>query len=339
MRSIQPQKIGLSRYWIIGLLFLALTSIFVTRAVTGEPQSPEETSVAWLEPNAIGVFEVVGRVPEEHLQGAIVRFQPGDGIATYLHGERNGDEIRVTVRWEMDQPNRIYCLSSPGKRDEWSVVSGGGTVRIFDGGVDVTENAKSTYRLWNTGKIQPTASANGSDTRYPYNTVSTQFDGSGAIVLPPNMGCRIELQGGTFDDLTATYTFSAEPYISITPVLDISYETETFVGNPNCCNFGLLAGLNRQIYQRFNVPFYGRHAGVGWQFMTDDQLDDIEEANYVLVTFPPTPRNPYSGRTCAGWRHHPYSSWHKKRRDSDQSDLGRPYSIYAAADSRAMGRR
>ena len=53
---------------------------------------------------SINVVDLVGLVPQEHLQGAIVRFQSWFGVALYEAGERAGDIVTLTLRMRVPNP-------------------------------------------------------------------------------------------------------------------------------------------------------------------------------------------------------------------------------------------
>jgi len=79
---------------------------------SGNPANPEMVNVpSWIEPKALNVSDLVGRVPEEHLRDIIVTTGGnggGGGLVQYLDGKRVGNKVTLHVALK---PNLVESQS------------------------------------------------------------------------------------------------------------------------------------------------------------------------------------------------------------------------------------
>ncbi len=248
------------------------------------PVQAQSAAPAWLEPKGIHVADLVGLIPEAQLQELIVVYQPGEGMVQYVSGERDGDTVTITVSYDMNEGDEVLCLGKPARLDEWASIQPGGTMRIFSAGQDVTADAVAFTQLWEGGMVQPMRGYDGLSRYHPIDT-KLQFDANGAIILPPNSGCEIELSGTLYHDLTAVFTLDAPQKITLTPIFSESQTFNSFISGESS-GYSILQGLLDQVWDRFRaVVSGGRHGGF-W-YPAQKQATDLQGADYVLVKFPP----------------------------------------------------
>lgn len=259
------------------LMVLMLASAVVNRQLRAQDAAPAATpqDLDWIEPRGINVVDLVGLVPEEHLQDSIVRFQPWYGVALYDSGQRNGDLVTLTLRMATGAGNTVFCPGKPGERDEWPSVAPAGTARIFTGARDITDKA-----VWMehapAGLIKPTANAL-SNARYPVAQGAPTFAQDGALQIPANMGCVIFLDTA-YTAVTVVFTLTAPERIRLTPVGSQTMTFRSYIGPGNA---GRVDSLRNQMRARYG----DRHDEVGLQLPAG--------AEFYLANYPTTPVNPY----------------------------------------------
>ena len=265
------------RGWLLLMLALGASFMSARTPVLAQAQvwPAAPAALDWIEPRGINVVDLVGLVPESHLQGAVVRFQSWFGVATYVAGERNGDTVNLTLRMATGQRNVAFCPGRPGERDEWPSVAPAGTARIFAGSQEITDQA-SWIHYFAAGQVQPIANATSND-RYPLTQEPVTRTEDGALVIPANMGCIIFLNA-PFDDVRIAFVLDAPQKIHVT---DSGSQTVTFRSYIGVGNAGKLAALSAQMRDRYG----DRH--------DETDLQPPAGADFFLTNFPTTPVNPY----------------------------------------------
>lgn len=242
------------------------------------PQAPSGTS--WLEPRGINVADLVGLVPEEHLRNAIINYG-GEGLAQYISGQRNGSTVTIEARMIPRFAATftiVPCLGKAAQLDEWPSPSPAATVRLFNGGTDVTRQVALLF-FGPAGLILPRYNSSAVRRYGDFSQAQVEFTGDGALVLPANMGCSIYLNG-RYLNLTARFAFSDVPQIAVSPLGSETFLFQSYMG-PGAS--GVFQALNAQMLDRYGM----RHSKF--------QLNIPAGAEYILVKYPPTPIDPYAG--------------------------------------------
>jgi hypothetical protein len=242
----------------------------VRQESVASPAAPE-----WIEPRGLSIVDLVGAVPEEHLQGSIVRYWPGAGLALYEWGRRDGDTVTIRVKIIMQYRNMTMCLGKPGDRDEWPVTVPESAMRLFDNGVEVTRQLASDFEYFPAGFILPNANSEGQ--RYPEYGGQVRYNAAGEVIVPANSGCWFWLQNPA-SNLTAEFRFQSPPVVSMHTLGSQTFTFNSYVG-PGYA--GLLGSLQDQMSDRFGA----RH-----QYF---DFTPPAGTNYILVRYPLTPVDPY----------------------------------------------
>jgi hypothetical protein len=246
----------------------------------------EAAQVDWLEPQGLSIIQLVGRVPDAELQGALISYGSGFGIVRYRSGNRQGDVVTINVdivpRWITAggwSGTLFGCLGQAARLDQWGVRAPQSTMRLYQNDEDIT--SKLTYfEYFESGQIHPIRSANDtSDSRYPEVVVnSVQRDASGAVILPANQGCQLTLTG-FYDNLKATFVINAPPSVDVQLLGKETFTFHSYIG-PGYA--GHLAALSNQMSSRFAA----RHEKV--------TLNPPAGTEYLFVNLPATPVDPYT---------------------------------------------
>ncbi len=256
---------------------LAVQSLHAGTATTVagvEPATP--AAIDWLEPRGVNVVDLVGLVPEEHLMDTIVRSLPGVGLALYDGGERDGDTVRLRLRYSSSPTDTVLCPGKPASFDEWPSAAPAGTMRVYADGQEITSQVQGSYNYFPAGQNQPAANT-GAQFRYPSTQASTVFAGDGAVQVPANLGCEFRLDQG-YANVTAEFVFNLPARISVTVLGSAAGTFRSYIG-PGYA--GQLDSLRSQMQARYK----NRH----------DDIDVSPPAGteFILVKFPPTPVDPY----------------------------------------------
>ncbi len=249
------------------------------------PTAPTQPN--WLEPRGINIVDLVGEVPEAHLQGAILSYMAG--YVQYESGTREGDIVTINTRvtprfFEVSGGlgTRTACLGMHGFFDQQTTVMPAGTARFFNGDRDVTESAY-VVRYNPAGQRQPVAPPRALD-RYPVgDDRAARFDDDGALIIPANMGCVLNLQG-KFENLRATFVFNAPKLIEIDVLGSESFAFRSYIGVGDA---GAIDPLRSQLVRRFGE----RHDKF--------ELSPPGGTEFVLLNYPPTPVDPYASPRTA----------------------------------------
>ena len=245
------------------------------------------TQPNWLEPRGINIVDLVGEVPEAHLQGAILSYMAG--YVQYESGTREGDVVTINTRitprfFEVSGGlgTRTACLGMHGFFDQQTTVMPAGTARFFNGDRDVTESAY-VVRYNPAGQRQPVAPPRAFD-RYPVgDDRAARFDDDGALIIPANMGCVLNLQG-KFENLRAIFVFNAPKLIEIDVLGSESFAFRSYIGVGDA---GAIDPLRSQLVRRFGE----RHDKF--------ELSPPGGTEFVLLNYPPTPVDPYASPRTA----------------------------------------
>lgn len=241
------------------------------------PQPP-----AWLEPRMMSIADFVGFVPESTLQNAILTYSTATGMATYISGKREYDQVEITVKVTpryvsagQETVTQIGCLGQIAVYDQWPAAIPPSKMRLYSNGQEITP---AIYQLMTVpaGLVQP----QGNSTeyyRYPYG--ASQWVGPASpLSIPANMGCSMTLPGRQ-PNLTAIFTVKSPAYIKPTYLGSETFNAHSYIGTGST---GVLDSLNAQMTHRFGT----RHDKF--------TLSPISGADYALVVFPPTPLDPYA---------------------------------------------
>ena len=153
-------------------------------------------------------------------------------------------------------------------------------MRVFENGNDVT-----TQILPNNLDYIPASQRlpdNGGDGWWRYEFLWDQavsFTADGAINVPANMGCEFILPGRR-GVLTAEFVFQSAPQIMVEVLGSETFTFHSYIGPGNA---GVMGNLNNQMKRRYG----NRH----------DKFDlhPVDGTDYILVKYPPTPVDPYTG--------------------------------------------
>lgn len=245
---------------------------------TVEPASP--SAIDWLEPRGLSIVDMVGLVPEEHLNNAILAFD--QGIVQYESGQRNGNTVTINVRiypnfYDNGAVALFNCVGQSAFFDQWPVAVPESSVRFYSGNQDVTQKIVHV-QYWVTGQIQPIRNPHDSPAeRYPSAQITSPTFVNGALQLPANSGCRLRMAGG-YDDLTAQYTFTTASPIQIEALGSQTFSFQSYIGPGEA---GRLNSLRSQMEAR-------------WPGIRHDKfpLTIPAGADYAFVNYPPTPVMP-----------------------------------------------
>jgi hypothetical protein len=266
----------------------------LVRAETLDPG--EETSgsaIDWLEPRGLNIVDMVGFVPEEYLEGAIISYTPGYGILIYESGERVGNTITVTAtvstRYIIDdqgwQATMFGCLGQPARIDQWGSTSPPTTMRVYHDGQDVTDQINYlSYVPDSKSKpiLNPLQSKSLNQYRYWESALlqtADWFTPDGALNVPANMGCEFIIEYQDYEQLTAVFVAQVKSYVSIEVV---GTEELTFRSYNGAGDFGLLQTLSQQL----SVVYGNRHDKF--------DLNVPAEADYFFLNFPTMPVDLYT---------------------------------------------
>lgn len=268
-------------FWKIAGMLVVL-SLLISQFWSGASLAlPDAQSIDWLEPEGIGVVDLIGEVPEDVLHNAAIVYS-NNGTLLYESGERTGDTVtvqaRVVPRYAVSGDSEhtlVNCLGQPALTDTWPVVAPAGAMRVFENGVEITGEAW-LQRFAPGGRIHPLN--NPSTFRYPEGeTTVVTFNDDGSIPMPVNRGCAIIFRGFR-SNLTATFTVQSPKYISVQMLGSETFTFHSYIGPGDA---GQISGLVNQLTRRYA----NRHDKFA--------LTIPSGAEFALVTFPLTPVHPY----------------------------------------------
>lgn len=240
--------------------------------------------VAWLEPRGLNVVDLVGFVPEEYLNGAIVSYSSGYGIVRYQSGVRVGDTVTITAkvypRYIVDNGwtgSLFSCLGQPARFDQWGSITPAAKMMLYNGVQNVTGEVGG-YEYVPAARSLPVGNSSSFD-RYARVRVDPAQVSGGALQLPANMGCMMWINWQNYSELTAVYVIQARPFVSVTLMGTEVFTFRSYIGPGSA---GLLSPLVSQLNSRYG----SRH----------DKFDlhIPEGADYFFLNFPPMPVDPYT---------------------------------------------
>ena len=280
-----------------------LLFLFVTLALLATAGLPAYTLGAntqampdWLEPRGISVLELVGQVPESYLQGTILSYGDGDGIAVYQSGVRDGNAVTVTATlyprvtippWSNGAPLSSFgCLGQTPHFDHPGTMVPKSILRVYDAsGADVTAQIYSMYlahmdtRLPSGGPFQPL--------RYPqdhYSPVAGDLPlplTQEGLIIPANSGCRVNILGHDYRVLTGVFTMEFEPTVraSVVGTQEATFQSYIGVGS---------VGIFTDLMNQLRSTYGDRHERI--------PLSVPAGADFFLLKFPPMPGDPYTDK-------------------------------------------
>lgn len=290
------QKRSKARWVLLSFTLVMLVGLCGAVVVVS---ADEDAMPAWLEPRGISLIELVGRVPDEYLQGTILSYGDGDGIVVYNSGSRIGNTVRISTTlyprltyppWAGGAPLSSFgCLGQTPHYDHQGTMVPTATLRVWDvTGQELTQQIRHMY-LRHMDTLQPSASSL-EPFRYPenaYGPVPGQLPlplGPEGLVIPPNSGCRIAILGADYRQLTGVFTleFDSDVHANIQSTQVITFQSYIGAGS---------VGIFDPLMQQMRGTFGDRHARVALQVP--------DRANFLLVKFPPMPGDAYSDQNVA----------------------------------------
>jgi hypothetical protein len=288
---------GLQRWLTTILHGLLAVLMLVGAAAAGEAQAAAVQPVAqtadqgtvpaapaWLEPRGVNVVDLVGVVPEDVLRNSMVVYSGGNALAYYESGTRSGGTVTIYVSFVSKDNRGATCLGMPGDFDSWPTVMPAGTLRILAGKADVTRDIVPSFELIPAGQIQPVRNTGSTSGRYDRTTQAAQFDSSGALILPANMGCKLFLTSGSAP-LIGIFTMQTPPLLTASVLGSQSIQFRSYIG-PGYS--GQLAALQQQMSDKYG----NRH--------DDLNIKPPSGAEFVWVRYPHTPVAPWDPASPAG---------------------------------------
>ncbi len=266
---------------LLAVLMIASSVLiaYEAQAASVQPanQEPQQGTIpaapAWLEPRGVNVADLVGVVPEEVLLNSMVAYSGGNALAFYKGGERSGNTVTITVRFESKNNVGATCLGMPGDFDSWPTVQPAGVLHIYAGKADVTREVVSEFDFVPAGQIQPVRNTGDSSGRYARTRLTAQFDANGGLILPANMGCKLYLPARS-TELSGVFTLQAPRLLSATLLGSESLQFRSYIG-PGYA--GQLESLQAQMGSRYG----NRH--------DDLNMKPPAGTEFVWVRYPATP--------------------------------------------------
>jgi len=284
MEDAEIQSKRRSSRWLfflaVGIAICAVT-VFGPRS-TAVARNATVPPPAWMEPRGVNIVDLVGLVPEHHLQGAIISYSNSTGILQYVEGRRTGNQVQITARafpryftYGTFVFTNVGCLGQYPTYDHWPSASPASSVELYADGKRVTHQI-SSYQVVSTALSAPLKSSSEYD-RYPWQPAISVSPGDQPLILPGNMGCLMILPG-RLTNVTAFFTLQAPQRIAISPLGSQTFDVHSYVGPGSA---GILQKLSDQLSDRFGR----RH---------DKPVMAVPaQSDFVLVNYPPTPVDPY----------------------------------------------
>lgn len=249
----------------------------------GDVDTPDEATASWLEPQGVNVLDLVGLVPDSHLQGSVVSYETGSGVLVYDSGRRSGDTVTVTVSviprhfsYGNETFTKFNCLSQHAAWDQWPSTVPATVMTVTANGRDVTSSVFG-YALTAAGQTLPAGNTS-AYLRYPKPDGYTEIGSAAQVTIPANKGCSIFMTGRQ-TNIKATFRATIPQQINVTPLYSETFDVHSYIGPGN---MGVLKSLNEQMQDRYG----NRH----------DKFDMHipDGADYVVVNFPPMPLDPFA---------------------------------------------
>ena len=284
--------------WCVPPLMIVIPTTMITLIISQASAETGPTAFPdWLEPRGLSVIELVGQVPETYLQGMIISYDDGEGIAVYESGTRVGNTVMVTTTlyprfstpdWATSNKLTSFgCLGQPPRYDHMGSVVPTSTLRVYDtNGTDRTSEIK--YMYITDMNTQKPSSNSGQYSRYPEDVYGTwggtplppmELEG---LTIPTNSGCRIEIPGVDYYPLTGVFTLNLD---SSAQVSVLGSQEDTFHSYIGPGDVGIFQPLMNQLRNKYP----DRHERIPLSIPTG--------ADYFLVKFPPMPGDAYTDQS------------------------------------------
>jgi len=245
--------------------------------IHGRAQTPP-----WVEPRALSVVDMAGQVPDAALAGHIVTYGYPGGLATYESASWSGGKLRIQLRvyprfrwapaeggWICDGP----LLGHAPVLDRMSASAPAASLRVYDGGVDVTDQVMY-YNYTDPALTQPT-----SGSAYPRYANAGQVLGvtrpipADGIPIPAHWTGSFSLKTQA-RVLTVIWTLTPSTRPTVRYLGEESFQYPSYIGPGHT---GWFEKLMKQMRNRFD----DRHPRYA--------LSIPPAANYVLLVYEPMP--------------------------------------------------
>ncbi len=260
---MQPARLSLrcSVRRVLLLATLLVANVMLSQPAFGQEahqgSEPLDISSSWLEPQGIGIVDLVGVVPEQYLKGAILRFTPSMGIVTYQSGTRSGDVVTIRAH---ASPRQIVtstwngsffgCITQPAWGDQLGTASPAMTVRVYQGTREVTGEVDS-MRYIPSGKVKPSLNPKESQNTGLFRYWETALisppprTSDGQISIPGNMGCEMIIPYKNYLDLDLVVKVRSPQVISAKVMGQETFTFRSYLGPGSA---GHLQSLVNQLY-------------------------------------------------------------------------------------------
>ena len=235
---------------------------------------------AWIEPRALNIVDIAGRVPDQALAGHIIAYGQ-NGLSQFISSDLDGATLRITVRfyprWDSTwKKSRLPLLGKMASMDFMASVAPASWLRLYENGTDITGQSRPTAEYYEPALISAQTSA-AAWIRYPgqwRTLVNYPYHLATGIALPANWGGNVKLWNDR-PELTGVFTVVVDEYAP--RVTYLGMQQETFRSYVGVGAVGYLQPLMDQMRSRYR----DRHPRI--------MLNIPAGANYVLFNYPPMP--------------------------------------------------
>lgn len=283
-RARLSTRIALIALSCVAALAAALALVSSTQLRASEPPDPVAPADLpdWVEPRALNVTDLVGQVPDQHLQGMAISSGGGEGLVLFESSADLGDTIVITTTIYPRRWNEVLLMGCLGRFPRGDVIGSAAppsTLRLYDPNDPSWDPYYRRYGYTPSTITQPYENTTYTGHRYDYieppNIYRRQSE-IGGLDLPGNMGCKLNvaLDGRDRPELVGVFTLQKP---QSPPVILLGTEQTTFHSYIGPGGLGHLEPLMDQMQDRFS----NRHERF--------QLSPPEGSNYVLINYPPMP--------------------------------------------------
>jgi hypothetical protein len=278
------------RWYFLPVVALLMSLSLASTWATASPV----IQFTWLEPRGLSVVELVGQIPDEHLQGTILSYGDMDGIVVYESGSRVGDTVVITTKiytrystphWAPGHKLTTFgCLGQSPHFDHLGSVVPPSTLRVYDaGGTEVTSEIEHMF-IANMDLKQP--STNSSD---PFRYLPEIHYGVGGdlplpmgpegLEIPPNSGCQILIFQADYYPLTGVFTLELEPSVRASVLGTQQATFQSYIGPGSL-------GIFQPLMEQLRAEYPDRHDRIF--------LSAPAGADFFLLKYPAMPGDPYT---------------------------------------------